>query len=635
VPELQAYTTQGSPAGTTSDAWEDAPTTPAAGTSAALPDSTEMMVLAIGQARNDGGSHQGELEARVGSTRIGLVAHRSTFNGGNGATGGGQLFAARRITTGVGDALNFRRRSSSAGNGTLLGSLRAVAWPLTNIPASLRHHSESPNDDAAASQPPDVAEWAPVGAEGAGQLRFTPTATGDYLVLASCELFPLAGMPAFRSLTARLAYREVSTPTWTFVDANDYYLRDPDPSIGTSRACQGFAERVTLTAGTEYVIAILADGEQANGLMGVGRIGVHAFAPGTYESVVDAEVGATAVGGSATLDVGGAAVTASPSGTRSFVALSTFATAGAGIGFWTDHFLRSDEGTPGDTGDDDDGDAYGHGGDNFDGDQNLRVTAMRFLGGISADHVLTPRITTLGGSGNNYDRISTVAFSLYAPDAGGFVDVEGEAAGVAATSAILALDHRLEAEASAVAETSATVSTASTTVEVSGHASAVAETLASVALDQRLETEESGGVAESQTVLRLDIAIGGEAPAVSETSAGLALDLSVGGEAAAVAATSATVVEAIEGLIDIAADMVAVIATSVSLAQDVGVTGTASGVAGTALALRQDVAVGGELSVVVDTSATLLGSSTVDPQWLESILSESTPFTTKIPDGTT
>ncbi len=632
MPALQPYTTEGSPSGTTSDVWEDAPTTPFAGTSATLPDATEMLVVAIGQARNDGGTHQAELEARVGSTRIGMVGHRQTFSGGNGATSGGQLFAVRRITTGIGDALNFRRRSSSSGAGTLLDGLQAVAWPLADIPTTLRHHSESANDDAIASQPPDVAGWVPVGVEGAGQLRFTAAETGNYQVLASCELFPLTGMPAARSLTARLAYREVGTPTWTFVDTNDYFFRDPDPSLDTSRVCQGFSEPIALTTGTEYVIAILCEGDESNGLMGVGRIGVHAFAPSAYESIDTGVAGTTAVGGSATVDVAAAAVMAAPgAGTRSFLCLTTFAASGGGIGFWTDHFVRSDEGTPGDAGDDDSGYAYSYGGDNFDADQNLRIMAMRFLNGISADTIVTPRITTLGGAGNNYDRIVSSTFSLYAPDpSGSFVDLAGEADADVSASGALAVDQALSGEADAGVDASASISTATTTVEVSGQAAAIVEVSAAASVDQALSGGASAG-AEASASAALDLGVAGEAEAGVASSGTVQLDIAVGGEASASVYVSGSAVEAIEGVIDISGETVVVVETVASLALDQAVVGEAAVEVTSSAAVAVDQSIAGEADVVVDVSGSVLGPSTIDTDWVESILSDSDPFTSRTP----
>lgn len=170
---------------TTSDTFVDALCT-----SPALADGELYLVVGMGNHRNNGDDDYGSLlEARFGTTRLGLCGHRSVFgdsNTGDSAAGAAAMFVG--LVSGNGSStLNMRARrvNGDVADEVIVGEQLWVWWSLTQFVSGLHYGYAGVLDELVSAQPSSASfiEGAP-----GGQLTLFPVTTGEWVIIARAEL---------------------------------------------------------------------------------------------------------------------------------------------------------------------------------------------------------------------------------------------------------------------------------------------------------------------------------------------------------------------------------------------------------------------------------------------------------------
>jgi len=161
----------------------------------------DWFVVGLANYRQEGNDVDGfapEVEARLGTTRIALGGWRVLFGDFNVGDANGSFMATCAVVTGNGsDTLNYRVRVDNGDGSTQevrFGGASWMAWSLDALVLNTDYWlAQAANSDTA-----EVTATGSTWVEGStsGQLTFTPTESGDYLICASAEGFCQVDAPA-------------------------------------------------------------------------------------------------------------------------------------------------------------------------------------------------------------------------------------------------------------------------------------------------------------------------------------------------------------------------------------------------------------------------------------------------------
>lgn len=359
-----------------------------AGTSSALTQGAEYLVLASGNAQNGNANDVTHADFLVGGTVFGRAssscayAPSSSLSGlQNGATT--QIGAVFAHTAAASEQLEFQAWSDSAGQG---GQFRAVALDLSDLATDDWQQSEGPNSDTITDQPLSTDGWIALDASG-GALTFTPPTTGDWLVFASVEAVPQTGVGAADEIAIRLTVDgALVSGTQTGGDVNPVPL---DEVYGYFTH-----DVVSLAGGSSHTIQLEANGASGGGNVGFRRVRVHAlrveaFTPGGVVQVTDAGEILT---GTASSDI--LPVTLSMSQAGDYL---VFARGQKSVTFWSDANILVNS-SPALN------DGYGIAGDDLGtgaADDLLYEQGMHIASGLTNGDSLGVRISKVGGANSN------------------------------------------------------------------------------------------------------------------------------------------------------------------------------------------------------------------------------------------
>jgi hypothetical protein len=242
--------------------------------SGSLTQDAPTLVIARGNARNSSGGTDGVLELRIGGTVYAREQAQPPFGSpAYGPLGGVQLATAVLITPGASDEMEFfAGDDANSGEAT---SCRAHALDLTAfVIDEQRFHEQTANSDTIVSTPTSGFEV--VGNE----LVVMPVRSGTYILLAAAEVVPDAGAAASDLARIRVSQDGV------VISGSIHHA-----TLGASGVrrldCMGYmlATRVTCVEGVETVLAIEADGIQANGNIGYRRVRLHLLEDAAFASL--------------------------------------------------------------------------------------------------------------------------------------------------------------------------------------------------------------------------------------------------------------------------------------------------------------------------------------------------------------
>ncbi|MGH1340086.1 MAG: hypothetical protein ACRBN8_00940 [Nannocystales bacterium] len=247
-----------------------------AGTSSALTQGAEYLVVASGNAQNGNANDVTRSNVLVGGTVFGRASSSVIYNPTGALSGlqnGGttQVGAVFAHTPGTGEQLEVQSWSDAAGQG---GQFRVVALDLSGLGADDWQSAESPNSDVISDQPLATDGWIALDDLG-GTLTFTPASTGDWLIFASVEAVPQTGATAADEIAIRTSVDGVSlSGTETGGDVNGVPLEE----------IYGYLTHdvVSLTGGVAHTIQIEANGVAGGGNIGFRRVRVHALRVGAF-----------------------------------------------------------------------------------------------------------------------------------------------------------------------------------------------------------------------------------------------------------------------------------------------------------------------------------------------------------------
>lgn len=234
---------------------------------ASLPASTDLLVLAMGHARDTLSGQQTWLRFDAGGTTYSRACSSPSFgSSSHGAVDTEcQLCAVFTYTSGASDELEWLSWCNDGGSAA--ASCQAYALDVSNIPEDDgRWHEESANGDTAVTTPGSGAGWTTLGTA----LTFTAPRSGDYLILVSAEGFA-NGTPASTD-EFHTRVRQDSTEVSGSVSRNDVGNDTTDKVKG-----YGYAFVTTLTASTSYTFDVQANGTSANGNVSWRRVRIHAI----------------------------------------------------------------------------------------------------------------------------------------------------------------------------------------------------------------------------------------------------------------------------------------------------------------------------------------------------------------------
>lgn len=211
--------------------------------------------FAIGFAnhRNNNAGSSGfgsEVEARIGSTRFAVSSWNSIngqFNIGDDAAGG-CLSVFARVTSSGSDTLNMRARAleNTTGENILVGSQAWIYFNIGNLAENTDYWAAEAANSDSAEVTPNGDTWT-----DSEQLIFTPTETGDYLIMASAEGFNAGGVSLSNEYWARLRMNGATIGTET-------EMKCDIANFGTTTAVFGpnftMIDVRTLTASVQYTI---------------------------------------------------------------------------------------------------------------------------------------------------------------------------------------------------------------------------------------------------------------------------------------------------------------------------------------------------------------------------------------------
>lgn len=291
--------------------------------SSALPDGTEHLVLVVGNAADNDADVQAEVVLDVGGTPIARYNGSQGFAGGPaGALRAQQILAARVLTTGTGDTMQFRGAIGDAdGDGS--ANLQALAIDITALPLDDgRYQAVSANTDTTTAGPAGASGW-----QTAHSLTFTPTRSGVHIVLASIEAVP-DGAAGANEIQLRL------TVDGTAVPGSTQEMNVAATPAGQSQGYLTFA--VPDLAAASHTIAIQINGTGSAGNVDHRRGSIVVLEAALFEAYTTDEQSAgvtVATGGTAAI-TGIDTTLAAPAEARRILAL---ACGPDQTGFWRQH----------------------------------------------------------------------------------------------------------------------------------------------------------------------------------------------------------------------------------------------------------------------------------------------------------
>lgn len=318
-------------------------------TSPALDDGVDYFVFGQANHRNDGAAtHASQLEARFGSTRLGVSTWRSIFGNFNvGDDVGGACPAFMSIVTGNGsDTLNMRAAGvdNGAEENIRVGGQAWTYFALTELDEGTDYDSAIVNSDTI-SATPTTDTW--ISGSSSGQLTITPAETGDWLIFAYCEA--VADPAAAGTNEIRVRLRLVEDPSGTPSESTIGFGAEQVSSISGTDP-DHFSPSLTeidvrtLTGGTTYRIQWEFQNAESNDGIGYRRERVIALRLARFRG------SAYITNGGGIVDLAGAETEAANGLTHDFSPggedVLVFASAASqNDGTWSDHWLRLD-GTP-------------------------------------------------------------------------------------------------------------------------------------------------------------------------------------------------------------------------------------------------------------------------------------------------
>jgi len=362
-----------------------------AGSSSALTQGAEYLVVASGNAQNANANDVTRSNVLVGGTIFSRASSSVVYNvtpSLSGAQNGGttQVGSVFAHTPGTGEQLEVETWSDTGGEGA---QFRVVALDLTGLSPDDWQSVESPNSDVISDQPLTSDGWIALDDLG-GALTFTPASTGDWLIFASVEAVPQTGVAATDEIAIRTSVDGVSlSGTETGGDVNGVPLEE----------IYGYLTHdvVSLTGGVAHTIQIEANGAAGGGNIGFRRVRVHALRVGAFAAggIVQTTDPGEVLTGNTSTDV--VPTTLSMSTAGDYLLLTR---AQKSVSFWSEGNILVN-GTPALT------DGYGVGGDQLGIDANgdlLYEQGLHLAPGLQDSDTVGMRIDRVGGGSgsNNY-----------------------------------------------------------------------------------------------------------------------------------------------------------------------------------------------------------------------------------------
>ena len=227
------------------------------------------LVLAFCNVANDGDNNNGaEVRCDFGATtyaRGGSSMRYSTF--GSNVSRGSQLASAFTVTGDGSTALTLVGRGLSGGASAQCSSGNIQAIPTSELGDF--QAQESANSDAAITTP--VTGWTAVGTD----LTFDPSDDGDYVLIASVELFADGTDTNADEVAIRCRFGADGAPAT--VQQETYHERDTNFPAGEIRRSYRWEIERPLLSGTTYRLSVEANGTDANGNFPARRVRFFAF----------------------------------------------------------------------------------------------------------------------------------------------------------------------------------------------------------------------------------------------------------------------------------------------------------------------------------------------------------------------
>lgn len=288
---------------------------------------TDYLLIARGNARNNGNGIRGELDVRVGGTIWGVMESLSTPFGAPayGATDSPQLATFALVTASSGDTLEFVAEDDN-GDG-VADVCRAFAIDLSDLDLDdQRFHVQTANSATIVTTP--TSGYTEVGSP----LVVTPPRSGTWLLFASCEYVPDGTEADTDDARIRATIDGVQIDG-TVKHAGLGFGGVPALRVGN----YAIVAPVELTAATEYSFAIEADGTASNANIGYRRVRLHLIEAAAFPGVeLDADTAGltVAAGAVANADV---LVELEPAQPTDWIVLTT---APGQFSAWPRSFLR-------------------------------------------------------------------------------------------------------------------------------------------------------------------------------------------------------------------------------------------------------------------------------------------------------
>lgn len=227
------------------------------------------LVLAFCNITNDSDNNNGaEVRCEFGGTTYARSASTMRFaNFGTNPSRGSQLASAFVVTGDASSELRLVGRGLSGGADAQCSSGNIVAVPTADLGDF--QSQESANSDAAATTP--TTGWTALGTD----LTFSPSSDGDYVLIASVEVFGDGTSVNADEVAVRCRFGPDGTPTT--VQQETFHERDQNFPVGEIQHSYRWVTEQALTSGTTYRLSIEADGTEGNGNFPGRRVRFFAF----------------------------------------------------------------------------------------------------------------------------------------------------------------------------------------------------------------------------------------------------------------------------------------------------------------------------------------------------------------------
>ncbi len=360
-----------------------------AGTSSALTQGAEYLVVASGNAQNGNANDVTRSNVLVGGTIFGRASSSLIYNAGPVALSGTQNGASTQVgavfahTAGLAEQLEVQTWCDSAGEGA---QFRVTALDLSGLDAADWQYAEGPNSDSITDQPLVSDDWIALDDSG-GALTFTPASTGDWLVFASVEAVPQTGVAGVDEIAIRTTLDgTVLSGTQTGGDVNAVPLDE----------IYGYLTHdvVSLAGGVAHTIQVEANGASGGGNIGFRRVRVHALRVGAFAAggVVQTTDTGEVLTGTASSDI--LPTTLSMTQAADYLLLTR---AQKSVTFWSEANILVN-GVPALN------DGYGTGGDDLGlnaTDDLIYEQGLHIAPGLQNADTVGMRISKVGGGGSN------------------------------------------------------------------------------------------------------------------------------------------------------------------------------------------------------------------------------------------